>query len=369
MAELDFVQRLRAWSYRQQGFDTSLPDPLAALNRILGVYSTNPSGALSLLARLPDLTPEDALSLDKQGCAVRFPNMHGSTHLVPTDFAGAIHGATRVDPARFVPQLRTVGLDLDSYQALKPELLSQLQQPVDARSIKKTLGVGAAELMAVRTMARELLVLRIANSVRTDQIAYVATEAWLGQPIEIGDTARSLRQLSERYLRGFGPARIEDLAWWIPASQLRVRNALSQLDLIEVAPGYLLPTDLEADYWSVGPIDPYEIRILPKWDAWAMGYAPDGRERIANDEHLPFAYSTTETSANKASGDGWPIILRGGRAVARWESRFVGRRLDLTIMPFSGEQVAKSEIRDGFERIASFLGCVDLTISPESRDR
>ena len=369
MAELDFVQRLRAWSYRRQGLDTSLPDPLAVLDRIVGVYSTNPSGALSLLARLPNLTPEDVLSLDKQGGAVRFPNMHGSTHLVPIDFAGAIHGATRVDPARFAPQLRTVGLDLNSYQALKPELLSQLQQPVDARSIKKTLGVGAAELLAIRTMARDLLVLRIANSVRTDQLAYVATEAWLGRPIESGDEARSLSQLAERYLRGFGPARIQDLAWWIPASQLRLRSALSWLDLIEVSPGYLLPADLEADFWSVALIDPYEIRILPKWDAWAMGYAPDGRGRMAKDAHLPFVYSTTETSANTASGDGWPIILRGGRAVARWESRFVGRRLDLTIMPFSGEQVAGSEIRDGFERIASFLGCADLNIFPENRDR
>ena len=49
MAELDFTGRLRSWSYRRQALDGSLADPLGVLQRIVGVYSTNPSGALSLL--------------------------------------------------------------------------------------------------------------------------------------------------------------------------------------------------------------------------------------------------------------------------------------------------------------------------------
>ena len=363
MAEIDFTNRLRAWSYRRQGLDRSLADPKTVLERIVGVYSTNPSGALSLLARLPELMPEQALALDKQGAAVRFPNMHGSTHLVPTDLAGVVFGATRANPERFVPQLRAEGLDLAAYQALKPELLDRLRQPVDARTIKKTLSLGSAELQVVRTMTRELLVLRIANSVRTDQLAYVAADAWLGQTIEPLDRATATRLLAERYLRGFGPARVQDLAWWIPASQTRVRDALAGLELVEVAPGYLLPTDLEDAFYSVDPIDPKEIRILPKWDAWAMGYAPDGRDRIADKAHLPYAYSTTETSANKASGDGWPIILRGGRAVARWESRYAGKNLAVTVMPFPGEQIHEAKTRADFERVAAFLGCESLTIT------
>jgi hypothetical protein len=363
MAELDFTTRLRAWSYRRQGFDGSLADPLTVLQRIVGVYSTNPSGALSLLARVPDLSAEQALALDKHGAAVRFPNMHGSTHLVPTGLAGIVFGATRANPERFVPQLRGEGLDLAAYQALKPELLDRLRQPVDARTIRKTLGLGSAELLAVRTMARELLVLRIANSVRTDRLAYVATDAWLGYPIEAVEQKEATRQLAECYLRGFGPARVQDLAWWIPASQARVREAIAALELVEVAPEYLLPADLEDAFWSTGPVDPGDIRLLPKWDAWAMGYAPDGRARIADDPHLPFAYSTPETSANKASGDGWPIILRGGRAIARWESRYAGGNLEVTIMPFPGEQVAESEILSGFEQVATFLGCEALSIT------
>lgn len=363
MTALDFTARLRAWSYRRQGLDHSLADPMAVLERLVGVYSTNPSGALSLLARVPTLSPEHALTLDKQGGAVRFPNMHGSTHLIPVELAGIVFGATRENPERFVPQLRAVGLDLAAYQALKPELLDRLRQPVDARSIKKTLGLGPAELQVVRTMARELLVLRIANSVRADQLAYVATEAWLGHTITPLDREFATSQLAERYLRGFGPARRQDLAWWIPASQTRVRESLDGIELVEVAPDCLLPADLEDAFWSTDAIDPEEIRLLPKWDAWAMGYAPDGRARIADEAHLPHAYSTTETSANKASGDGWPIILRGGRAVARWESRYAGKNLDVTIMPFPGETIAESSIRTDFERITSFLGCGDLTIT------
>jgi hypothetical protein len=363
LAEDEFTIRLRAWSYRRQGLDSSLSDPIAVLLRIVGVYSTNPSGALSLLARVPGVTPEQALELDKNGAAVRFPNMHGSTHLIPTELAGMVFGATRENPERFVPQLRGEGLDLEGYRALRPSLLTQLQEPVDARKIKKALGLSSAELLAVRTMARELLVLRVAGSVRTDQLAYVSTETWLGRPIEVVDREAATRDLAERYLRGFGPARVQDLAWWIPASQARVRTALASLDLFEVAPGYFLPSDLADAFWAADPLDSDEIRILPKWDAWAMGYAPDGRERIADTAHLPFAYSTPETSPNKASGDGWPLVLRGGRAIARWESRFAGKNLEVTIIPFPGEHLEATEVRKHFERIACFLACENLALS------
>ena len=103
-------------------------------------------------------------------------------------------------------------------------------------------------------------------------------------------------------------------------------------------------------------LDPDAIVLLPKWDAWTMDYAPDGRARIAHEQHLPHTYSTPETSANKASGDGWPLILRSGRTIARWESRYVTSALEVTITPFPGERIADAEIRPGFERIAAFLG-------------
>ena len=113
---------------------------------------------------------------------------------------------------------------------------------------------------------------------------------------------------------------------------------------------------------AVEPLDPAIVTLIPKWDAWTMGYAPDGRDRIADAAHLPLAYSTTETSHNKASGDAWPLVLRGGRAVARWESRYVANRLEVTIMPFPGESIAEAEIRSGFEKIAVFLGCSEVAI-------
>jgi hypothetical protein len=363
MTELDFTAQLRAWSFRRQGFDGSLGDPMTVLERLVGVYSTNPSGALSLLARLADLTPETALALDKDGAAVRFPSMHGSTHLIPTSLAGIVHGATAVAPERFVPQLRGEGLDLAAYQAMKPGLLRKLATPVEARTMKKSLDLSSAEVLAVRTMARELLVLRIAGSVRTDRLHYVATDAWLGRPVEVVEQEDATRLLAERYLRGFGPARVQDLAWWMPASQARVRAALAELDLVEVAPGYLLPADLADAFRAVEPLDPAIVTLIPKWDAWTMGYAPDGRERIADEAHLPLAYSTTETSATKASGDGWPLVLRGGRAVARWDSRYVTNRLEITIMPFPSERIVEAGVHGGFVKIAVFLGCAEVAIS------
>lgn len=36
-------------------------------------------------------------------------------------------------------------------------------------------------------------------------------------------------------------------------------------------------------------------------------------------------------------GDGFPLLLRGGRAVARWGHEFAGQRLLIEVAPFAGE--------------------------------
>jgi DNA glycosylase AlkZ-like len=356
------IERLRAWSFERQGLARTSSDPLASLAAIAGVYGTQPSAPLSVLTRTKRLTAEAFAQMEEDRRVVRIPAMRGSLYLLPVDLAGAVNAATRAPLSLFTSRLKGVGLEMSDYEKMKPRLLEALREPVNANGIKKDLGLSEAEYMVIRLMTREGLVLRLATTPRTDRLRYVATESWLGYRLPEVVQAEATARLTDAYLRGFGPARAVDVAWWIGASKSRVNEAVAALPVEDVGGGLLLHRELRDDFEAVTPLDPGAISILPKWDAWQMGYAPDGRQRFVNDAHLPLAYTTIETTPGATAGDGLPLVLRGGRATATWSHRFVKKAIEVSVKSFPGERVKRDEVRTGFEEIAVFMSCEDLAI-------
>jgi DNA glycosylase AlkZ-like len=53
------------------------------------------------------------------------------------------------------------------------------------------------------------------------------------------------------------------------------------------------------------------VELLPKWDCYQMGYAPDGRDRFAHPDVVKRCYDFR--------GDGRPVILVDGEAAGIWE--------------------------------------------------
>src|SRR5205823_3627579 len=136
------------------------------------------------------------------------------------------------------------------------------------------------------------------------------------------------------YLRGYGPARVADFAWWAGVPRRRAAAALAGARVVDVGGGLLLPADEQDAFERVAPLDPAAVDVLPKWDAYTMGHAPDGRQRLVDDAHLALAYSTASTRVGATAGDGLPLVLQGGRAVASWSHRFEGQRVRVTVTPF-----------------------------------
>ena len=194
-------------------------------------------------------------------------------------------------------------------------MLEHAQEPITASALQQALTIDARLMTGVRIMTYEGLVLRLGSSLRSDSLRYVATDAWLGHPLEKADPQQSLSWLAEAYLRGYGPARLEDFAWWSGVPRRRASAALSDLSVVDVGGGLLLPADQQTAFEGVKPINAEALDVLPKWDAYTMGHAPDGRRRLVDDEHLGNAYSSG-AGAGATAGDGLPLLLRGGRAVA-----------------------------------------------------
>ena len=354
----DRRSRQRAWSYRRQRLGRAAEGPLGALRDVVAVYSSHPTAPLALLARAGlDSTRFGALEERRE--ALRIPAMRQSIFLVPRETAGRIFAATRLPIEKHAPRLRFAGLDWDQYAALKRRVLEVARAPMTTAALQAALGLDQRAVIGVKTMCREGLVLRIGSGLRSDSLRYVATEAWLGEPLEEADDEQALRWLAEAYLRGYGPARVADFAWWSGVPKRRAQAALADLAVVDVGGGLLLPADQQPEFERVEPISADALDLLPKWDAYTMGHAPDGRERLLDDAHLRLAYTAPGGSAT--SGDGLALVLWGGRGVATWSHRFEGDRLRVSVAPFEPDTRLPG-IERAFEEIARLLGATALEV-------
>jgi hypothetical protein len=357
------VDRLRAWSCRRQLLVDPAADAMDALRGVVAVYSSHPSAPLSLLCRTRGFGAGWIGEAEARREVVRLSGPRGSIHLMPADTAPRIHATVRLPLEKFAGNLAYAKIERAEYDALKRRMPEILREPMTPAEAQEAFGMGANLMTALRVMAYEGLVLRLGGSLRTDVLRYVSTEAWLGRPLEEVDADESLRWLAMEYLRAFGPARVKDVVWWIGTSQKRAAEALRDAEVVDVGGGMLLPADQQAAFESTGPIDPDAVALLPKWDAYTMGYAPDGRQRFVADEHLPHAYSKAKTGgAGATSGDGNPLLLRGGRAVAAWSHKFSGDRMTVEVTPFEPRALASLPLDHLFDDVGRLLDAKSVTV-------
>jgi hypothetical protein len=355
---VDLTERLRSWTYRRQGLGRAGREPLEVLRSIIGVYSTHPTAPLALAARCAGLQPKEFTDMEQRRQVVRLPAMRQSAFLLPTDTAERVFAATRVPLEKHAGRLRFGGLTFDAYARLTPRVVECLTTPSTPAELRRCVPTQDDVYMVARVLAREGKVLRVGNSLRTDQLKYVATEAWLGRPLDDADPHEALTWLANEYLRAFGPARAADFAWWAGTTRRAASAALAQLHTIERDGLLLLEEDQQDAFDHVQPVDPEAVDVLPKWDSYTMAYAPDGRQRLVDDRFLSRAYTSVAGSPGATAGDGLPLVLRSGRAVASWSHRFEGNRLTLTVAPFEGQRLPDS----AFDAIGQLLSASSISV-------
>lgn len=352
------TERLRAWTYRRQLLAEPAPSALDALSTIVAVYSSHPTAPLALAARSPGTGPREFARLEGEREAVRIPAMRGSIFLVPASTASRIFAATRTRLETRAGNLAYFGVSLDDYLRLKPAVLDVLDIPCTPAEMAAALpGEGALTVVA-RTLAREGLVLRIGSSLRADDWRYVATKAWLGRPLADEDAEASLTWLAGEYLRALGPATVADFAWWAGVPKGRARKAIDGAGVVEVLPGHFLPAEDVDAFEVAAPIDPHALILLPKWDSYTMAYPAGGRDRLVRPAHGELAYSRRASGATV--GDGLPLVLRGGRAVAAWSHRFAGDRMEVRLAPFEDAPPLPDAV---FEGVGSMLGASKVVVA------
>jgi hypothetical protein len=352
------AERVRAWSVRRQRLGgEAAPDLATALDDVVAVYGSHPSGPLSLAARVRRFDAAEYRGLEEDRAAVRMPAMRTSVHLVPVRSAPWVFAATHRDLRSQAWRLRNAGVDQAGYAVLRDRVVAAAREPLTLAEVRERAGLpaeGAAGLL--HAMGQEGVVLRVgAVSLRSSVGRYVATDAWLGAAFTPEGREAALTTLADRYLRAFGPARAEDLAWWAGGPRSWVPAALARLDLVDLGGGLLLPADLHDAFRACVPPDPDVVDVVPVWDAYVMGYAPDGRARLADGPHVDRCYDEV--------GNGLGVVLSGGRAVAAWGSRFRGRVMEVDLDPFARLPARTRRAVEGrFDEVARLLGAAEAAV-------
>jgi hypothetical protein len=140
--------------------------------------------------------------------------------------------------------------------------------------------------------------------------------------------AQALRILIRRYLEGFGPASVPDIAQFAMVQRARVKAAvqsmtgeLEQLDGPDRAVLYDIPDGIRPAEDTPAP-----LRLLGMWDGILLAYADRGRV-------IPPAYRKQVTRMN---GDVLPAVLVDGYVAGVW--RAVEGGIEVTaFQPLSGE--------------------------------
>ena len=295
------IDRLRAFTYERQRLGQAAPNAARALDDIVAVYSSHPSAPLSLNARAKKMTGAQFRKLD----VLRLPAMRMSIHLLPARTAHLAFHATPAPPADRKKRMKHFKFTEKRYEELRTQILEAATEPLTLPVLREKVGAEPDEFKGISAqMTRDGELLRIgANGLRSNELAYVAND------LDDADADEALAWLAGEYLRAFGPIRAKDFQWWAGVTATRAKQALAEHETEELEGGLLIRAeDRKAFEKARGP---QGVDLLPKWDSYTMGYAPDGRDRFAHPDVVKQCYDFR--------GDGRPVILVDGQAAGTWD--------------------------------------------------
>ena len=314
---------------------------------LVGLHSTDPATVvLALRARLDPFAVADLEdALYERRTLLRMLAMRRTMFVVPLDLAAVMDAAcTRTlvpgERRKLVELLRGAGVadDVDAWietvetatlAALRtggPLPASQLTKLVPDLALQLKVAVGTAHEGTLGVATRVLFLLaaqgRIARarplgSWLSSQYRWVAMEDWIG-PLPSLDDRDARAELTRRWLRSFGPATVDDLAWWAKWTKTHVKVALADVGAVAVtadtgddaaAPAWVLADDLD-DTSLAGPPP---VSLLPALDPTIMGW-----------KHRTWYLGPHRGPLFDRTGNAGPTVWVGGEAVGVWSQRAGG---------------------------------------------
>ena len=327
-----------------------------------------PAAALSLWNRTDGLTYdifEDLLYNSRS--LVKLWGQRHTLHLYPSQEWPLIHSALKTGTTWWQRSWQKAGGDLNAFNATVQELAETLREREtlgrsDLREMD--LGLGESALSSWGGIFSELVHHGYACHAKPagNEGRFAHREVWLP---DLDWTLPSLEaaniELARRYFRTFGPATVQDFAYWRGAKVSDARRWLAaQPDAFsEVTVGgqpmLALREDAETLNQAPPPPDAWPVRMLYRFDPRLLAH----KDKTWLIE--PAFYNRVWRPAGHIEG----TILERGRLVGAWRYDRKGQGLEVTVSPFTSLTAkAKKAIALHSEGVAAFFDrpLLDLVI-------
>jgi hypothetical protein len=364
-ARLDWA-RVRAWRAARHHLDERAPATamLDVAAELAGVHAQVMSSAeLTLAARVEGIAPDDVRrALWEERSLVKTWAMRGTLHLLPAAEFPLWQAALSTRRGWETGAWQRAFASLDELKRLN----DAVAQALDGRLLtREELAVRVAELTGSPELADKLrgswgALLKPAAALgllcfapsQGQQVRFTRPDTWLNTWTD-HDPEQAMAEVTRRFLAASGPVTREDFArWWGIPSPARGGRLLERLGAevarveVEGTAAYALAADLPGLAEAGGS---RTVRLLPAFDQYVVT-ATLQAERLMPGPFKDRVY--------RPQGRLSPVLLVGGRMDGTWRQEAKGRRLLVTIEPFTGPPPAwaRRAAEAEAERLAAFAG-------------
>jgi hypothetical protein len=292
---------------RQHLLERTTADPIAVMEDMGGIQMQYaPAGYIGLWSRTRDFTRPMLTAALEERRAVQGTMLRATIHTVSADdYWPTLSGIRRINREWYARvQAREIGsTDMAAVaRAIRDELAGG---SLSMRELTKRITALGFPERATAWAATWVDMVRVPPSgtwERRRADLYALAEQWLPPTREIAEED-GIAHLVRRYLGGFGPAPIPDIASWMGLNVGQMRHVADGMELRQYQDeGGRTLVDL-ADGRIVDEATPTPPRFLPVWDATLLVHAR--RTEILPEAHRPRIFSTrTPHSVNTFLVDG-----------------------------------------------------------------
>ena len=357
----------------------------------LGLHSTDYwTPYLSAWARLGDYDAKAVFeSIDNGRELVRTHAFRTTLHVMHVDNLSLILSAT--GPALFrayrTDKYRKVDLLSDSeIEAMLNKVKSCLEEgPLKTTELKKMLpDVGEHVRSAIlMLMARGEVVRAKAKHARSNLTSYALIDKWVkGFKLKLVDEQKAVTQIIGKHIERFGPASVDDIAWWMRLTKTTVKDSLQQLgeDVVSITEGESEKLMMREDFEAAASLSvpkedlvwflPYEDHFLKAYIDRSRFIDEDIQTKIspADRKHFwpsnPDAPQKMPSKGLRATGEVRPTIWLNGRVIGRWEMDDDKKLKRVVVSLYSKTSKSQKDmIEDIRNRLESFINTSLMPIS------
>lgn len=358
----------------------------------LGLHSTDYwTPYLSVWARLGDYDARSVFeSIDNGREIVRTHAFRTTLHVMHIDNLSMILSATgpslfrayRTDKYRKIDQLNDREIE-DMLNRVKAALEEGPLQTTELKKLLPDIGenVRSALLML---MAQGEVIRAKASHARSSLTSYALVNKWVkGFNLKLIEEQEAITLLIKRHIERFGPASVDDIAWWLRQPKTAVKIVLEGLgeEVVKTEVGdsekFISMDDLEFAASLEPPTEdlvwflPYEDHFLKAFINRTNFIANDVQTKLfpADKRHFwpskPDGPRKMPSKGIRSTGEVRPSIWLNGQAIGRWEIDD-GKNNSKQVVISLYSRVTKSQ-REKIEQVRSHLEhFINLSMMPIS---